>query len=106
MDSVVLAAGPIHLGLDVSKDKIAVGILRWEERVPDTELIFNDEASVRRLVPRFGDPGGLRGCYEAGPARVRPYPLLGSVGGGRDVGAPAVVPHGARRPGRTDPPGR
>jgi hypothetical protein len=52
MDSVVLAAGPIHLGLDVSKNKIAVGILRWDERVPDTEMIFNDEASVRRLVNR------------------------------------------------------
>src|SRR5262249_61565850 len=92
MDSVVLSAGPIHLGLDVSKDKIAVGILRWEERVPDTEVIFNDEASVRRLVNRFGDPGGLRVCYEAGPTGFGLYRLLGSMGGACDVIAPALIP--------------
>jgi len=92
MDSVVLAAGPIHLGLDVSKDKIAVGILRWEERVPDTEMIFNDEASVRRLVNRFGDPGGLRVCYEAGPTGFGLYRLLRSMGVACDVIAPALIP--------------
>jgi transposase len=92
MDSVVLAAGPIHLGLDVSKNKIAVGILRWDERVPDTEMIFNDEASVRRLVNRFGDPGGLRVCYEAGPTGFGLYRLLGSMGVACDVVAPALIP--------------
>ena len=60
MDCVALSGGPIHLGLDVSKNKIAVGILRWDEQVPDTEMIFNDEASVRRLIARFGDHGLLR----------------------------------------------
>src|SRR5215468_2398691 len=96
MDSVVQAAGPIHLGLDVSKDKIAVGILRWEERVPDTELIFNDEASVRRLINRFGDPGGLRVCYEAGPTGFGLYRLLASMGVACDVIAPSLIP---RSPG-------
>ena len=92
MDSVVLTAGPIHLGLDVSKDKIAVGILRWDERVPDTEMIFNDEASVRRLVNRFGDPAGLRVCYEAGPTGFGLYRLLRSMGVACDVIAPALIP--------------
>jgi hypothetical protein len=32
--SVADSAGPIHLGLDVSKNKFAVGILRWGEQVP------------------------------------------------------------------------
>src|SRR5262244_1322408 len=92
MDSVVLAAGPIHLGLDVSKDKIAVGILRLDDGVPATEMIFNDEASVRRLVNRFGDPGGLRVCYEAGPTGFGLYRLLRSMGVACDVIAPALIP--------------
>src|SRR5262249_56733957 len=102
MDSVVLSAGPIHLGLDVSKDKIAVGILRWEERVPDTEVIFNDEASVRRLVNRFGDPAGLRVCYEAGPTGFGLYRLLGSMGVACDVIAPALIPKAPGDRGKTD----
>lgn len=53
--SVARSAGPIHLGLDVGKNKIAVGVLRWDEQVPDVEAIINDEASVRRLIDRFAD---------------------------------------------------
>ncbi len=34
MTSVALCTGPIHLGLDVSKNKIAVGILRPDEVSP------------------------------------------------------------------------
>jgi hypothetical protein len=41
--SVAESAGPIHLGLDVSKNKFAVAILRWSEQVPDVETIINDE---------------------------------------------------------------
>jgi hypothetical protein len=47
MDSVALSGDPIHLGLDVSKNKIAMGILRWDKQVPDTEMLINDEPSVR-----------------------------------------------------------
>ena len=71
MNSVALFGGPIHLGLDVSKDKIAVGILRWGEQVPDTEMLFNDEASVRRLIDRS------RTVASCGPATRRDR--LGSV---------------------------
>ena len=55
MSSVSLSSGPIHLGLDTSKNAIAVGILRPDEVSPGAEKIFNDEASVRRLIDRFGD---------------------------------------------------
>jgi transposase len=96
MNSVALSAGPIHLGLDVSKNKIAVGILRWDEQVPDTEMVFNDEASVRRLVNRFGDPRQLRTCYEAGPTGFGLHRLLRSMDVVCDVIAPALVP---RAPG-------
>ena len=92
MDSVARAAGPIHLGLDVSKNKIAVGILRWDEQVPDTEMLFNDEASVRRLIDRFPDRGQLRTCYEAGPTGFGLHRLLRSMGVACDVIAPALIP--------------
>ncbi len=92
MDSVALSGGPIHLGLDVSKNKIAVGILRWDEQVPDTEMLFNDEASVRRLIARFDDRGLLRVCYEAGPTGFGLYRLLRSMGVACEVIAPALIP--------------
>jgi transposase len=92
MNSVALSAGPIHLGLDTSKDKIAVAVLRWGEQVPDTEVIINDEVSVRRLIGRFRDPGGLRVCYEAGPTGFGLHRLLTSMGVACDVIAPALVP--------------
>jgi transposase len=92
MNIVALSGGPIHLGLDVSKNKIAVGILRWDEQVPDTEMLFNDEPSVRRLINRFEDPGGLRVCYEAGPTGFGLHRLLRSMGVACDVIAPALIP--------------
>jgi transposase len=78
--SVSPSAGPIHLGLDVSKSKFAVGILRWDEQVPVVEVIINDEASVRRLIDRFPDRGQLRACYEAGPTGFGLHRLLISRG--------------------------
>jgi transposase len=90
--SVARSIGPVHLGLDVSKDKIAVGILRWDEQVPDTEVIVNDEASVRRLVDRFAERGRLRVCYEAGPTGFGLYRLLASMGVACEVIAPALIP--------------
>lgn len=67
MGSISRTKGPIHLGLDVHKDSISVAILHHEKEPPEVERIFHDEASVRRLVARLGDPGDLRACYEAGP---------------------------------------
>ena len=95
--------GLIYLGLDVAKDSIAVGILRPDEVVPDTEKIFHDEASVRRLINRFDDPRQLRACYEAGPTGYELYRLLASIGVRTDVVAPSLIP---RVPGdhvKTDP---
>jgi hypothetical protein len=58
---------PIHLGLDVHRDTISVAILTPDQQVPEVDRIPHDEASVRRLVARLGDPRRLRACYEAGP---------------------------------------
>jgi transposase len=85
MTSVALSAGPIHLGLDTSKNAILVGILRPDEVSPDTEKIFNDDASIRRLIDRFEDHGQLRVCYEAGPTGFGLYRLLRSIGVACDV---------------------
>jgi hypothetical protein len=66
--------------LDVSQNKIAVGTLRWDEQVPDAEMLFNIEPSVRRLINRFDDPGRLRSVI--GPdtqARWTPFAQLASA---------------------------
>ena len=89
-------SGVTHLGLDVSKDSIAVAILRPDERVPDVEKIFHDEESVRRLIGRLGNPARLFACYEAGPTGYELYRLLSSLGVHTDVVAPSLVP---RSPG-------
>jgi transposase len=100
--SVSRLSGPIHLGLDVSKDKIAVGILRWDEQIPDVELIINEEAFVRRLIDRFLDRGRLRVCYEAGPTGFGLYRLLRSMGVACDVVAPALIPRAPADRVKTD----
>jgi len=79
---------PIHLGLDVHKDTISVGILSANQQVPDVERITHDEASIRRLVARFADPGDLRACYEAGPTGFELARLLASMGVSCQVIAP------------------
>jgi transposase len=78
--SVALSGGAIHLGLDTSKNTIAVGILRADEVAPDVEKIVNGEASVRRLIDRFPDRAALRVCYQAGPTGFGLYRLLRSMG--------------------------
>ena len=87
---------PIHLGLDVHKDTISVGILPTDQQVPDVERITHDEASIRRLVGRLGNPRMLRACYEAGPTGFELARLLHSMGVGCDVIAPSLIP---RAPG-------
>src|SRR3982074_1148069 len=57
MSSLAMNCDLVHLGMDTSKDSIVVGILRSGEQVPDIDRVFNDEASVRRLIGRFDDVG-------------------------------------------------
>ena len=70
-----------------------MGILRCGRgEVPDVEMIFNDEASVRRLIDRFPEPGQLRVCYEAGPIGFGLHRLLTSMGVACEVIAPSLIP--------------
>jgi len=86
----------IHLGLDVHKDSISVGVLEPGSDSPAVDRIFHDEPSVRRLVDRFADRGRLRVCYEAGPTGYELARLLASLGVSCQVIAPSLIP---RAPG-------
>ena len=88
--------GPIHLGLDVHRDTISVGILLPDQQVPEVDRIAHDETSVRRLVGRLGDRSRLRACYEAGPTGYDLARLLASMGVSCQVIAPSLIP---RAPG-------
>ncbi len=70
---------PIHLGLDVHRDTISVGILEPDQQVPVVDRIAHDEPSVRRLVGHLGNPRRLRACYEAGPTGFELARLLHSM---------------------------
>ncbi|TQS10388.1 IS110 family transposase [Microbispora sp. SCL1-1] len=102
MPSVTSGAEWIHLGMDVSKDAIVVGVLHPGEEVPVVDRIFNDEASLRRLVGRFRDRSRLAACYEAGPGGYELHRLLTSMGVACDVVAPSLIPKGAGERVKTD----
>jgi transposase len=90
---------PIHLGLDVHKDTISVGVLLPDPQVPEVDRITritHDEASVRRLVARFPDRARLRACDEAGPTGFELARLLHHVHVRCEVTAPSLIP---RAPG-------
>jgi transposase len=92
MTSVIASGGLIHLGMDVHRDSISVGVLNGGCESPDVEVIFNDDESVRRLVGRFRDPRALRACYEAGPTGYDLQRLLVSLGVRCEVIAPSLIP--------------
>ena len=82
----------VHLGLDVHKDSISVGLLEPTAQTAVVDKIFHDEPSVRRLIDRFDDRGRLRVCYEAGPTGYELARLLASMGVACDVIAPSLIP--------------
>jgi transposase len=82
----------VHLGLDVHKDTISVGVLEPGCERPVVDKIFHDEASVRRLIDRFADRRRLRVCYEAGPTGYELQRLLASMGVSCEVIAPSLIP--------------
>ena len=82
---------PIHLGLDVhQRHDLGRGPVPGSS--PRVDKIANDEASVRRLVARFADPGRLRACYEAGPTGFELARLLHRMGVSCQVIAPSLIP--------------
>lgn len=85
------------VGLDVSRDKIAIAVLRPGEHVPLEQSIASTEEAVRQHVRRWGDPATLRVCYEAGPTGYELQRQLAELGVDCIVIAPSLIP---KRPGR------
>ena len=102
MASVTSAAGPIHLGMDTSKNTIVVAVLMPGEEIPVLDRIWNEEGSVRHLVGRLGEVSALRACYEAGPCGFELHRLLSSMGVACDVVAPSLIPRRAGERVKTD----
>ena len=100
--SSVAHRGFVHVGMDVSKDAIAVAVLLPDRDVAEVDKIFNDEESVRRLFKRLGRPSGLWACYEAGPTGYDLHRLLTSMRVRCDVVAPSLVPKGSGDRVKTD----
>jgi transposase len=102
MASVTSAAGPIHLGMDTSKNTIVVAVLMPGDEIPVLDRIWNEEGSVRHLIGRLGEAGALRACYEAGPCGFELHRLLSSMGVACDVVAPSLIPRRAGDRVKTD----
>jgi transposase len=92
----------VHLGLDVHRDTISVGVLPWDREEPSLDKISSDEEAVRRLVSRFPDRRTLRVCYEAGPTGYDLARMLHRWGVACDVIAPSLVPKAAGDKVKTD----
>jgi transposase len=100
--SSVRDPGAIHLGLDVHKNTISVGVLEPDAELPIVEKISADDDAVRRLISRFEDLGRLRVCYEAGPTGYELARLLASLGVACEVIAPSLIPIAAGERVKTD----
>jgi transposase len=92
MPSLTHHPDTVFIGLDVHKDSISAGILRAGQNIADVERIFNDEASVRRLLSVFDEPRLLRVCYEAGPTGFDLARMLWGMGVACEVIAPSMIP--------------
>jgi hypothetical protein len=95
--------GPIHLGLDVHRNTIAVATLPPDRASADVERIPGDEAAVLSFLGRFADPAQLRVCYEAGPTGYELARLLHSHGVACQVIAPSLIPRAAGDKARDRP---
>ena len=102
--SSVAHRGYVHVGMDVSKDAIAVAVLPPDRDVAEVDKIFDDHdhESVRRLIKRLGRPSGLWAFYEAGPTGYELHRLLTSMGVRCDVVAPSLIPKGSGDRVKTD----
>lgn len=86
-----------YIGLDVSKEKIAVAIAEEGRGEPRYwGMIPNTAEAVRKLVKKLGETGQLKVCYEAGPTGYGLYRLFLSLGIECEVIAPSLIP---KKPG-------
>ena len=100
--SSIAHRGFVHLGMDVSKNSIAVAVLPPDRDVAEVDKIFHDAESVRRLIKQLGKPKEIWACYEAGPTGYDLQRLLSSMGVRCDVVAPSLIPKGSGDRVKTD----
>ena len=86
-----------YVGLDVSKEKIAVAIADEGRKEPTYHgMIPNTPEAIRKLINKLGPIEHLKVCYEAGCTGYVIYRFLLSLGVECDVIAPSLIPN---RPG-------
>jgi transposase len=86
-----------YVGLDVSKEKIAVAIADEGRDAPRYwGMIPHTVEAVKKLMNQLGNPEQLQVCYEAGPTGYGLYRLMLSLGIECTVVAPSLIP---QRPG-------
>jgi transposase len=86
-----------YVGLDVSKDKIAVSVAEEGREEPRyLGMIPHTTEAVRKLMKKLGNSENLRVCYEAGPTGYPLYRLLLTLDIHCEVIAPSLIP---QRPG-------
>jgi len=86
-----------YVGLDVSKEKIAVAIAEEGREAPRFwGTIHNAPEAIKKLMNQLGKPGQLKVCYEAGPTGYGLYRQLLSIGIECTVVAPSLIP---KKPG-------
>jgi len=82
-----------YVGLDVSKEKIAVAIAEEGRTEPRYfGMIPNTPEAIRKLVGKLGTTEQLRVCYEAGSTGYGIYRVLLSIGVPCEVIAPSLIP--------------
>lgn len=86
-----------YVGLDVSKDKIAVAIAEEGREAPRYwGMIAHTPEAIRKLMKQLGDFDSLQVCYEAGATGYELYRLFLRLGIDCIVVAPSLIP---QRPG-------
>lgn len=82
-----------YVGLDVSKDKIAVAVADGGRSKPRyVGMIDYTVKAIRKIMEKLGEPEQLQVCYEAGPTGYGLYRLLKSMDIECEVIAPSLIP--------------
>lgn len=82
-----------YVGLDVSKDKIAVAVAdEGRTKARYIGMISYTVEAIRHLMKKLGGSTQLRVCYEAGPTGYGLYRLLKSMDIECEVIAPSLIP--------------
>uniref|UniRef100_UPI0003658D84 IS110 family transposase n=1 Tax=Paenibacillus ginsengihumi TaxID=431596 RepID=UPI0003658D84 len=91
------------IGLDVSKEKIAVAVADSGREAPRyLGAIPHKPEAIRKLIKQLGDPSTLSFCYEAGPTGYELYRWIQSMGAACEVIAPSLIPKRAGDQVKTD----